>query len=181
MRDHIGNRDTLEVEDLTAAEDRRKHLVLLGRRHNEDGVARRLLKRLEEGVEGARRQHVHLVDDEDLVLSGRGRDVHLLAERADIVDAVVRRGVELDQVEGVALLDCDTRFALAAGLPFGSRMETIDCLRKDTGTRRLADAARSAEKVRLGQTARLDGVLEGMGQSRLTDDGIEGRGPVLAG
>ena len=53
----------------------------------------RLLERLEEGVEGGRREHVDLVDDEDRVASHLRDDAHLFDERADVLDRVVRRGV----------------------------------------------------------------------------------------
>ena len=45
----------------------RDDLVFFGGRQDEDGVCGRLLERLEEGVEGGRREHVDLVDDEDQV------------------------------------------------------------------------------------------------------------------
>ncbi len=159
MGDHVLDRDALEVEDLTAAEDRREHLVLLGGGHDEDGVARGFLEGLEEGVEGARGQHVDLVDDEHLIFTGRGGDVDLLAEGADVVDAVVRGGVELDEVERASLLDGYARFAFAAGLAVGRGVETVDGLGEDTGARGLADAARSAEEVGLGEATGLDRIL----------------------
>ncbi len=59
-------RQAPEVEALAAREDRRRDLVALGRREDEDGVGRRLLERLEEGLERGRRDRVDLVDDEDL-------------------------------------------------------------------------------------------------------------------
>ena len=45
-------RGALEVEALAAVDDRRHHLVRLGRGEHEDGVRRRLLERLQEGVPG---------------------------------------------------------------------------------------------------------------------------------
>ena len=51
--------------------DRRRHLVRVGRRQDEDDVRRRLLERLEQRVERRVGQHVHLVDEVDLVLRRR--------------------------------------------------------------------------------------------------------------
>src|SRR5206468_1094827 len=51
-------------------------------------------------------QLVHLVDDVDLVAPARRRILHVLAERADLLDATVRRAVDLDDVHerpGLAL------------------------------------------------------------------------------
>jgi hypothetical protein len=44
-----------------------RDLVRLGRREDELHVRRRLLERLQQRVEGLRGEHVHLVDDVDLV------------------------------------------------------------------------------------------------------------------
>jgi hypothetical protein len=52
-----------EGEALAAREDRRRDLMHLRRRHNEDGVVRGLLERLQQRVERRRRQHMDLVDD----------------------------------------------------------------------------------------------------------------------
>ena len=51
VADDVGDGDAVEVVGLAAAQDRREDLVLLGRRQDEDGVCRRLLEGLEEGVE----------------------------------------------------------------------------------------------------------------------------------
>ena len=59
--------DAGEVEALAARQDGDRDLVRLGRREDELHVRRRLLQRLEQGVERLRRQHVNFVDDVDLV------------------------------------------------------------------------------------------------------------------
>ena len=96
------------------------NLVQLGRRHHEDDVRRRLLHRLEEGVERRRGELVHFVDDEDLVAIAGGphlqpADDHL----TDVVDAGVRRGVDLEHVEVAALGDLDAGVADAARVGVG--------------------------------------------------------------
>ncbi len=77
--DHLGDlleRGALEVEALAAIDDRRHHLLRLGGGEDEDGVRRRLLERLQEGVPGLLGEHVGLVEDVDLPASrppGRSR------------------------------------------------------------------------------------------------------------
>ena len=58
----------------------------------------RLFESLEEGIECRLRKHVHLIDDEDLVLTYLWRDLHLLDEFADVIDTVVARSIEFVDV-----------------------------------------------------------------------------------
>ena len=100
--DHLGDlleRGPLEVEALAAVDDRRHHLVRLGRAEHEDGVRRRLLERLQERVPGLAGEHVRLVEDVDLPAPGGRRVADPLAQVADVVDRAVRGGVHLDHVE----------------------------------------------------------------------------------
>ena len=93
--DYILDTDTVEVISLAAAHYGRQYLVLLGGGQDEDSVCRGLLKGFEEGVEGGLREHMDLIYDEDRVASGLGRNLHLVYQGLDVLDAVVRGGVEL--------------------------------------------------------------------------------------
>ena len=72
--------------------------MLLGCRQDKDRVMGRLLQRLQESVESGRTQHMDLINDKDLILSDWGRDTHLLDQRADVVDRIVRRRIKLMDV-----------------------------------------------------------------------------------
>ena len=87
--------DELEIEPHTAGEDGRGDLVRLGGRQDEDGVGGRLFERLQKRIEGAVREHMHLVHDIHFILSRNGRILHLFAKVAHLVDAVVGGGVDL--------------------------------------------------------------------------------------
>ena len=65
-RDRLG-RDAGEVIPLAAREHGDRNLVRLGGREEELDVRRRLLQRLQQGVEGPGREHVHFVDVVNLV------------------------------------------------------------------------------------------------------------------
>jgi hypothetical protein len=65
----------------------------------------RLFERLEQAVEGRRREHVHFVDDIDFVGRRRGRVFHRVDDLADIVDAGIAGGVHFDDVDMAALDD----------------------------------------------------------------------------
>ena len=97
--------DTVEVVYLAARKNRRDNLVLLGRGEDEDSVLWRLLEGFEECVEGGRREHMHLVDDKDRVVPHLWNDAHLLYEVADVVNRVVRGGIQLVDVERAPLVE----------------------------------------------------------------------------
>jgi hypothetical protein len=66
-----------------------------------------LLQGLEQAVEGGLRQHVHFVDDVDLVAGARRRIGGVLPEPPDVVDSRVRRAVDLLDVHARAGEDLD--------------------------------------------------------------------------
>ena len=108
-------------------------------------MARRLLERLEQGVRSGRRQHVDLVDDVHLPApgsteSGPGDEIpHRL-------DPIVRRRVELVDVEGGAQGNLHARLTRAAGLTV-ELVGAVEDLGQDARRRRLARAPRPAEQV----------------------------------
>ena len=92
------------------------HLVGLGRREDELQVLRRLLDDLEQRVEALRRDHVGLVEDEDLEAVAGRREGRTLAQLTGVVDTTVAGRVDLDDVEapGAAAGELDAGLALAA-------------------------------------------------------------------
>ena len=78
-----------EGKALAAGEDRRRDLVQLRRRQDKQQMLRRLLDRLEQGVERLHREHMDLIDDiHPLFCLCRGID-RVIPQSADMVDAVV--------------------------------------------------------------------------------------------
>ena len=115
-------------------------------------MCRRLFERLQKRIKCLRRQHVHFVDDVDLVAPFGGREFHLLAQVPHLVDAAVRRRVDLKDVECRAVRDLRAIFADAARL--GRRpLLTIQRLREDLRRARLARAARAGKKVGMGDAS----------------------------
>ena len=177
--DRILDTDTVEIVNLAPRQNRRDDLVLLGGRQDENRMGGRLLQRLEERIERRGREHVDLVDDEDRITPHLRNDAHLLDEGADVLDGVVRCGVELVDVERASLVERTARFALVACLGSVGR-EAVDGLGEDAGAGGLTYAAGTAEQIGVGQLAALDGVLEGGGDMLLPDDRRKGRGTVFA-
>ena len=173
--------DALEVVYLATGEDGGQNLVLLRRGKDEDGVARRLFQRLEEGVKGRGGEHVHLVDDVDLVAAYLGRDAHLLHQLPDVVHRVVGGGVQLVDVVRALFVEGDARLAFVARFAVRRGMQAVDGLGEDAGARGLAHATRTAEEVGVGQLARGDGVLQRGGQGVLSHHRFEGGRAVFPG
>ena len=171
--------DAVEVIDLTARENGGYDFVLLGCGEDEDGVARGLLQRLEEGVESLLREHMHLVDDEERVASHLREDAHLLDQSADVVHRVVRGGIQLVDVERASLVEGAARFALVAGLR-AVGTQAVNRLGEDTRAGGLAHAARPAEEVGVRQLTTLDGVFQRRGDALLSHYRLECRGAVFS-
>jgi hypothetical protein len=114
-------------------------------REEELHVRRRLLQRLQERVERRLREHVHFVDDVDLEARAHRRVRDLIAQSAHVVDARVRRRIDLDDVDVALIIRRDAALARAARI--GRRTLLADQrFREDARRRRLARAARAAEE-----------------------------------
>src|SRR5690606_25139456 len=164
-----------------ARADRADDLVRLGRREDELHVLGRLLDDLEQRVEALRGHHVGLVEDEHLEAVARGGEGRALTQVARVVDAAVRGGVDLDDVErtGPAARELDARGALPArgvGGPLGA----VEAARKDARRRRLPAPARAGEQVGVVDPAAAQGLLQGAGHVLLADHLVERVGPVAA-
>ena len=170
---------------LAARADGLGKVLGLSRRHHEDDVVRRLFQRLQQGIESGVGDLVGLVEDVDLVLVACGAVAGGVAQLADLVDAAIGGGVDLDDVDGIAGLDLGAAFADLAWLgrwPRG-RADGIAAVQRhgqDARDGGLADAAVAGEDVTVG-----DAVLgERMHQSHsdvvLSDDVGEALGTIFA-
>ena len=95
-RHHGLGGDAAEIEALAARVNGLGHLLGIGGGQDEHHVTRRLLQRLQQRVEGGRREHVHLVDDVYLVAPARRRELHAPDDLlANVLHAGAARGVQL--------------------------------------------------------------------------------------
>ena len=178
-------RHALQVEALAAAQHRHRHLADFGGGEQELHMRRRLLQRLQQRVEGLLRQHVHFVDDVDLV-ARRDRPVaHALDQLAHVVDAGARGGVHLDHVDMAVLGDGLAVLAHAAGIDRRAALavgaDAVQRAGDDAGGRGLADAAHAGEHEGVRDAARGDGVAQGAHHRLLADQGGEIDRTVFAG
>ena len=117
----------------------------LGRGEDELDVRRRLFQRLEQRVERRRREHVDFVDDVDLVARSAGPKLHVLAQLADLVDAVVAGAVDFQDVDVFAGGDGLADVALVARRR-RRPLHAVERLGQDAGGAGLADAARPVKR-----------------------------------
>ena len=176
--------DALEIEADAARAHGDRHLVDLGGREQEFHVLRRLFERLQQAVEGRLREHVDFVDDVDL---GARRDraiARVLDDLAHVVDAGVRGGVHLDDVD---MARFDDRLAMLAQLRHvDARLVDlagdgiVERPRQNARRRGLADPAHAGEDIGLMDAFGREGIGEGAHHRLLPDEVVEARGTIFA-
>ena len=173
MVDGVLDSYALKVIDLTAAQYGWKNLVLLRCSQNEDDVVWRFFKGLQECVEGLLREHVDLVDNEHLVTSHLWRYAHLVNQFTDVVNRIVRGGIQFMYIHRTTFIEGTARFALAARFALRTEMFAVDGLCKYTCTGGFSNPTRTAEKICMSQLSSADGIEQCGGESTLTYNHIE--------
>ncbi len=141
----------------------------------------RLFEGLQQRVRRVGREHVHLVDEIHLVRCRETEaEVHALGECADVVDAVVRRRVELEEVEETTFCDAHAVVAHTAGVAVGCAIEAVERLGEDARAGGLARAARTGEEVGVADALVAHRVAQRGRDVRLTDHVGEPLWAVLA-
>src|SRR5690606_13546581 len=126
------------------------------------------------------REPVHLVDDENLeAIAHRREREGFDDDLADVVDAGVGGGVDLEDVEIAAFADLDTHLAGVTRRPRRA-VDAVERLGQQPRRCRLADAARPREDERLGEPPRRERVLQRLDDAALTHDVLESRGAIAA-
>jgi hypothetical protein len=149
------------------------------------GTFWRFLQRLQHRVEGVVRQHVHFVDHVDLEAPDDRLVDRLIEQLRDLVDAAVRRRIELDVVDVAPGVDVAAGVARAAGRGRDAAAAVgpgaVQALGEDARHRRLADAARAGEEIGMVQPLRFERVGKRLHDVLLADQLVEAARPVLAG
>ena len=169
--EHLRGRHEPERVVVGAAPDGADHLLGFGRREDELHVLRRLLDDLEQRVEPLRGHHVRLVEDEDLVAVA-GRSEHgALAQVTGVVDAVVARRVDLDDIQRAAAVarQLDAAVALSAR-GVGRALGAVEAAGQDARARRLAASAGSAEQIGVVHPIGAQRRAQRIGHLRLADE-----------
>jgi len=164
-----------------ARADGADNLLRLCCREDELDVLRRFFDDLQQRIEALRRDHVGLVENEDLVAVAGGREDGALADVAGIVDPVVAGRVDLHHVERPAPVarKLDAARADAAG-GIGRALDAVEAAGEDARGGGLATAAGSAEQVGVVDAIGAKRRHERIGHLGLADHLGERLGPVAA-
>ena len=181
MVDSVSDSHTLKVINLTTAQNGWQNLMFLRCSQNEDDMCGWLLQRLQEGIESSCRQHVNLVNNENLVLAYLRRDARLLHQRLDVLHAIVGCSIELKDVKRALFVERLTAFTLSTSLTVLRGRHTVDGLRKDACTGGLTHTAWSAEEVSMSQFSALHGIFQRGSQCLLSHHRIEGDRAIFTG
>ena len=92
-------RNAAQIEPLTTRENGRQDFLRLRRSEHELHMGRGLFQRLQERIEGRRREHVNFVDDVELEFGTGGGVFAGFAQVAHLFDAVIAGAVNFENVQ----------------------------------------------------------------------------------
>ena len=173
-------RDPAEIKSLTAAQDRGQNPLGIGGGQHKHHPWRWFLQGLEQGVEGRGGKHVAFVHHVHLPARLHRREAGTLNQLADVVDAGVRGGVDLDHIQGAPGGDAAAELADTTG--FGRRIGAgyaVEGTRQDAGAGGLAGASGTAEQVGRGNPLLEQGIAQGGGDGLLSHQLVKALRPVL--
>ncbi len=177
--------DAPQIEALAARQDGDRNLADLGGGKDEFYMWGRFFQRFQQRVERRGRQHVHLVDDIDLV-ARRGRPiVHGINDFTDIPHPGVRGRVHFHHIDMTAFGDGPAGIALPTGVSGrparAVRPDAVQPLGDDPRRGGLAGAANAGHDEGMRDPVRCECVLQGAHHRLLPDQIGKGFGPVFAG
>ena len=174
-----------QIELQATREHGRGHLLGIGRGQHKLEVSRRLLQRLEHGVESRVGEHVDLVDHEDLEASDHRLVNRLLEQLGDFVHAPVGSSLELGVVHKTATVDVHAGLANAArrggDVTLPVRSCAVERLGQNARHRGFAHAAGAGEQISMVQALRAERIAQGLDHMRLPDHLRKVLGTVFAG
>jgi hypothetical protein len=155
--------------------------MLFGSSQNENGMAWRFFQRFQESVESGLRQHVNLVDDVNAVMPDLRGNANLVSQITDVVNRVIRSGVEFMDIVGAIAIERFARFALIAGFNLGAQILTVDGFGKNTGTGCFPYPTRSAKQIGVRKLAVFNCIFQRRGNRGLSNNGLKSIGSVFSG
>ena len=185
QRQHHLRLDPAQIEALAARQHGDRHLADLGGGKDEFDMGRRLLQRFQQRVESVGGQHVHFVDDVDLVARRGGAVVDRVDDFADIADAGARGGVHFHHIDMSA--GGDGKAGLAGPARLGGRgaaavrADAVQPLGDDPGGGGFSGAPNAGHDECLGDPVGGEGIFQGPDHRLLPDQIGKGFRPVFAG
>ena len=97
-----------QIKALTTAQDGCQHLLRFGGGENEFHMLRWFFQCFQQRIKCRRGEHVNLVNNVNFIMTASRGEPDVLAELADLFNAVVTGAVDFKNVETVALCDFKT-------------------------------------------------------------------------
>ena len=181
-RSQLVDRDAAEIKALAAGQHGDRHLAQLGGGKHELYVWRRLLQRLQQGVERRLREHVDFVDDKDLGAGLHRAIASGLDDLAHVVDAVLGCGIHLDHIRMAIGQNRAAIWTDATGVCRGTTgavgADAIKAAGDDPGSGGFAHAPHAGQHEGMGHAAGAEGVPQGANHRILADQIVEVDRPI---
>jgi hypothetical protein len=103
---------------------------------------------------------MNFIDNIDFVFALGWRKINFVPQISYILNAIIGRRVDFDQVKETILIDGFTVLALVTGALRRISIRAVDRFRQQTRQRSLACPTRTGEEIGMGNAIRRDGVLE---------------------
>jgi hypothetical protein len=134
--------------------------VLFSGGQDKDGMCRGFFQCFQKSIEGRGTEHVHLINDIDLVFTGLWRKPDLFYKFPDIVYRVVTRRVKFMHIEGVPVVERQAGAAFVARLTVLPQVFTVYGFRKNPCAGCFAYTPWAAKQECMCQVMLLDGVFQ---------------------
>ena len=168
LRANLRQRDLCQIELQAARQHRHGNLLRIRGCKNKFDMRRRFFQRLEHGIEGIARQHMHFVDDEHLETPAGGRVERTFQQIAHVIDLGIGRRIELDQIHETPGVDFGAGRALAARGCRDSSL-AVEGLGDDSRQRGLAHSAGAGQQIGMMQSILRKRIADGTNHMLLAD------------
>ena len=140
-------------------------------------MRRRLFQRFQQRIECLVGQHMHFVDQIDLVMLLRRCIFDALTQIADLVDPAVGSAVDLNHIHAFAARKALASRADTAGIAVFQHLLAVDGARQNARCGGLARAARPAEKIGMYEIPAGSSMAQHARDMRLADQVAEALRP----
>ena len=147
--------------------------MLLSSGKDEDGIGWWFFQSLQEGIEGLRTQHMHLINDVYFVFTLLRGEADLVGQFTDVVDGVIAGSIQFKYIERAIIAKTCAIATGAAGFHVCGWMLAIDGFGQDTGTSSFTHASRPAKEIGMSQMLVADRIFKGGGNMLLSHNGIK--------
>ena len=146
---------------------------------NEQQMFRRLFNDFQQCIKCRNGEHVHLVNDVHTFFYLGRRINRIIAQIADIINAVIRCSVDFQHIHAGTIVNASAGTAAVARIAV-LRMQTVDSLCKNFGAGCLTRAAGACKQICMAHFIRHELRFDRLGHRQLADHVIKGLRTVFS-